>query len=266
MWFLSPLSWLLFACGLVWAAWWLRQRRRLLLGGAVLLAGVAIVAMTPLFANALVGWLESGRAIPEACNTALPHTAVVLAGGIDGRPRADDDYSVLMLASRRRVERAVEWWHEQPGRRLVISGGSSHRRGTPKSHLMAAYARALGVQAEAITTEDASKTTWDNAQHLARLRPALPARLVLITSAMHLPRATYSMEQAGFEVCGIGADSRFVPFELPGYLIPQASAMTKTEEGLHEVVGLLYYRWLGFRAKREATRPDQESPLRDARK
>ena len=135
-----------------------------------------------------------------------------------------------------------------------MSGGPSHR-GIPKSHLMADYARRLGVHADAVYTEDTSETTWENAQHLARMQPALPGRLVLITTAMHLPRAIYSMEQAGFEVCGIGTDSRLVPFELPGYLIPQTSATFKTEEGLHEVVGLLYYHWVRLREKPATARP-----------
>lgn len=247
MWILSPLSWLLVACCLACAGALWNRRRRLLVGGALLLGCIAVGAMTPLFANALVGWLESEQAMPQACRISPPRTAVVLAAGVDRRVRSDDDYSALTLASRRRVERAAEWWHERPGRTLVMSGGPS-RRGIPKSHLMAAYARRLGVHTDAVSTEDTSETTWENAQHLARMQPALPGRLALITTAMHLPRAIYSMEQAGFEVCGIGTDSRLVPFELPGYLIPQTSAMAKTEEGLHEVVGLIYYHWVRVRA------------------
>ena len=212
----------------------------------MLLGGIAVVAMTPLFANTLIGWLESERAMPLACRVSPPRTAVVLAAGIDRGVRNEDDYSALTLASRRRVERAVEWWHERPGRTLVMSGGPSGR-GIPKSRVMAAYAGRLGVSADAVSTEDTSESTWENALHLARMQPALPGRVVLVTSAMHLPRARYSIEQAGFEVCGIGTDSRLVPFELPGYLIPQTSAVVKTEEGLHEVVGLLYYHWLRWR-------------------
>ncbi|HEY5971939.1 MAG TPA: YdcF family protein [Pseudoxanthomonas sp.] len=244
MWFLSPLSWLLVACCLACAGGWWSRRRRLLVGSALLLGGIAIAAMTPLFANALIRWLESEREMPQACRVSPPLTAVVLAGGADRWVRTNDDYSALTLASRRRVERAASWWHEQPGRRLVLSGGSAFRRGVPESHPMAAYARELGVPAAAILTEGASKTTWESAQHLAALRPALPGRVVLITSSMHLPRAAYSMQQAGFEVCGIGADSRYVPFNLPGYLIPQTSSLRKTEDALHEIVGLVYYRWL----------------------
>ena len=256
MWLLSPLSWLLLACCLALAGWAHARRKRLLLGSALLLACGAILAMTPLFANTLVGWLESERPMPDDCRTSPPPIAVVLAGGIDGRPQADDDYSVLTLASRRRVELAVAWWHARPGRRLVFAGGPANR-GVPESHVMAGYARQLGVPQEAMRTEDTSKTTWDNARNLARLQPALPQRITLLTSALHLPRATYAMRQAGFEVCAIGTDSRFIPMELPGYLIPQTSAMSKTEDGLHEVVGLIYYHWLQLRAKPRASRPDQ---------
>lgn len=248
MWLISPLAWLLIAFLLVCVSgWWRRYWRTLLIGGTAL-ALLAILAMTPMFANALVGYLET--AVPRArdCTRHPPEVAVVLAGGVTGATSGPGDISVLELASRRRIDRAVAWWRAAPRRRLVMSGGSWFDDGIPESRLMAQYARALGVPASAMVLDGASLTTWQSAQRLAAMQPPLPRRVALVTSAMHMPRAVFAMREAGFEICPVPADSRRVPFELPGYLIPQRSALEKTEAGLHEIIGMLYYRWRAGRS------------------
>ena len=244
---LSPLSWLLLvvlvACG---SSWWGRYRRIALAACAV--SGLAAVAaMTPLFANLLLGHLENASPAPASCEVSTPTTAVVLAGGVSGRASGPDDLAVLGLATRRRLDRAVAWWREGRGRHLVMSGGSWFDGGVADARLMLRYAQALGVPPSAMSVEGASLTTWESAQRLATMRPGLPARVALVTSAVHMPRAVYAMSEAGFNVCPVAADRRQVPLDLPGFLIPQRSALEKTENALHEVVGLAWYHWLAFR-------------------
>lgn len=248
---LSPLSWLLLALLVAWLGMRWRGRGRWLLRPAIAVAAVAVAAMTPWAANALVGWLEAPRPAAAACVSSPPTVAVVLAGGVDWPPTDAADLPALAISSRRRVERAVAWWRQSPQRRsVVMSGGPQHRRGgVPTGALMADYARRLGVSGAALRVEGASHSTWDNARALATLRPPLPRRVALITSAMHMPRARYAMARAGYAVCAIATDSRRTPFGLPGYLIPGSSALAKTEAALHELVGMAYYRWLDARTR-----------------
>jgi uncharacterized SAM-binding protein YcdF (DUF218 family) len=245
---MTPLGWLLASLfvGAAWFAFGKRWRRRVLVG-CIALAALAAFAMTPLFANALLGSLEGAFRSPPSCDSDLPRTAVVLAGGVSGDAANIDDLSVLELATRRRLDRAVEWWHEDRSRRLVMSGGTWSYSGIPDSRLMQRYAERMGVEAGAIRREERSLRTWESAQRLAELHPALPRRIVLVTSASHMPRAAYAMRQAGFDVCPIEADQRRVPLRFPGALLPQHGALEKTADGLHEVVGLAYYRWLALR-------------------
>lgn len=242
-WLLSPLSWLLLALLFGWLGLRLRGRGRWLLRGCMAVAAVGIVAMTPLMANVLVGWLETPRPAEAGCITSPPPLAVVLAGGVDARPAGPAQLSALGITSRRRVERAVAWWQQQPGRSLIMSGGPQYPGGVATGALMADYARRLGVAPQAVAVEATSITTWENAHALATLRPPVPRRVVLVTSAMHMPRARLAMARAGFDVCPQPADSRRFAFGLPGYLIPRTSALAKSEAALHELVGLAYYRW-----------------------
>lgn len=245
---LSPLSWLLLALLLVGVGLPLRGHGRWLLHAGIGGAVVAIIAMTPWVANTLVGWLETPQPVVASCLSSPPPVAVVLAGGVDTAPTEPADLPAMAITTRRRVERAVAWWHERPGRSLVLSGGPHLAGGVPTGALMADYARRLGVAATALRVEGRSESTWDNARGLAALQPPLPRRVVLITSAMHMPRARYALARAGFDVCAIAADPRRIAFGLPGYLIPRSSALVKTETALHELVGMAYYRWLDARS------------------
>lgn len=210
-----------------------------------LLAVVALGAMTPLGANALTRSLERPFLVADGCVDAAHSTAVVLGGGVDGRPRDNADFSVLNLASRRRVDRAVAWWREREGRVLLLQGGAP-RPGLPSlAELMSAYAQRLGVPAKALQLETRSNDTWSNAVRAAGLSPPVPRRVVLVTSLIHMRRAREAFVDNGFEVCPIGTDVRRLPSRIPWALVPRTSALANTEVALHEWSGLIYYQWRG---------------------
>lgn len=247
-WALSPLNWLLVALllALVGARTrWRRPLQALALGLAV----TAFAASTALVSNAIARRVEADVEVPAGCRVAPPDTVVVLAGGVDRLPRSADVYGVMSATSRRRVERGIDYWRERSGRTLVLSGGPTAAGWVPMSALMASYARAFGVPAEAIRTENASLTTWENAHRVAALQPPLPRRIALATSAMHMRRAVLAFEAAGFEVCPLPADRRGIRVSLPGGLVPSTKELEKSDAALHELVGTLHYRWLRWRAQ-----------------
>lgn len=240
-WLLSPLAWLIFSALLVAWAWY--RHRRLALAASLALAALALAAMTPLGANALLKPLERPFAASDGCSGQSPSVAIVLGGGIDGRPRSDADFSVLNLASRRRMDRAVAWWREGENRVLVVQGGSPYPGAPSLAQLMAAYAGAMGVPASAMRLETRSIDTWDNATSAAALVPRLPRRVVLVTSLVHMRRARDAFAGNGFEVCALPADARRLPSRIPWALVPRTSGLANAEVALHEWAGLAYYRW-----------------------
>lgn len=245
MWLLSPLSWLLIVLLLAVPAWRLRASRRWLWLGCVTLAVVAVIAMTPLVANGLLAWLE--RPVAADADCALPpSTVVVVAGGLDRSPRDAGDFSVLSSASQRRLEKGVQYWRAGAGRRLVLTGGQTMHGAASEGELMAAYAQWLGVPPDELRVDSSARNTWQNARFVAQMQPGISQPIVLVTSAWHMRRARFAFHAVGIRVCPLPIDYRFNPFELPGYLIPQSSALEKTELALHELVGLVYYHWLSW--------------------
>lgn len=248
MWLLSPLCWLFLALTALVALVRWRPRARGWQACCSALVLVSIMAMTPWVANLMVLSLEDQVKPSPVCRARSPAVAVVLAGGVDRKAHDVENYSVLTLASRRRAEAAARWWREAPGRQLVLSGGSGWSGSPPEARLMAAYLRALGVPEEAMRLETRSRTTWENARQLAALKPALPREVVLVTSALHMPRADLSLRQAGFSPCPLPTDERYAAYQHAGFLMPDSGGLVKTEAVLHEWVGMLAYHLYDYEA------------------
>lgn len=251
MWLLSPLAWVL--VGLVamaagWSVRWLRV-------AAIALVVLGVVAMSPLSANGLLSWLERPVHAPGDCVDDPPSTVVVLAGGVDGRPGDATDFGVLDLASVRRAQAGIRFWRGDPAaRRLLFVGGPVRGGRATHAGLMHALARWHGVPGSALVVEATSESTWENARGVARMSPRVPRRIVLATSASHMPRAVLAFRSAGFAVCPLATDHRAVMGRSLAYLVPRTGALEKAESALHEAVGLAYYRFLAAREVDERAR------------
>ncbi|HET8897676.1 MAG TPA: YdcF family protein, partial [Rhodanobacteraceae bacterium] len=206
---------------------WLGQRlprwlRRLLAAGVI---GCYLLS-TQLGADTLLRYAVENRAAAP-CPAPSPHAVVVLAGGVDEDARPGD-YAALNQYSLRRLIGAVEFWRRQGANvPLVISGGSVWH-GPAEAALMGVFAEKLGVPASRLRIESHSRTTWQNAHNLAALQPPLPRRVWLVTSAAHMPRALYSLREAGFQPCPIPVDYRAMPVHSWRALMPTVEALTKT--------------------------------------
>jgi len=206
---------------------------------AVAVAVVLMAAASPMGANLLV-WVQEHRAF-EPCDGPEPATIVALAGGMVARPRDMHDYTALGATSLRRLFGALALHAEHPDATLVFVGIS--RWDFPESEIMANLAEAMGVPRAQMRTEAHSLTTWQNATSTAALDPAVPRRIWLVTSALHMPRAAYAFRRAGFDVCPAPAYTLFIGPESPGWFVPQGSSEVKAEDALHEIVGEIGYRF-----------------------
>jgi uncharacterized SAM-binding protein YcdF (DUF218 family) len=231
---LSPLSWSVGLALLLALLWRWLPRALCLLGIAIETA--LVTAMTPLGANGVVRIIESRVPPPQTCKAPMPDTIVVLSAGFARSPRSSQDFTAANVNSLHRLLAGVELWRRTPGAHLVVSGGGSH--GIAESTVLAALAQRLGVPAAAIRAETHSHDTWQNAREVAALSPAVPTRIWLVSSALHLPRALTAFRAAGFQPCAWSSDSFYIP---PNgsflYYWPQSSSLVKMEEALHELVG-----------------------------
>lgn len=211
---------------------------------------VLVALMTPLGANALAR-MTALRQVP-ACMAPPPNAIVVLGGGFEHTPQSAQDYGALHLATLDRVFAGVALWRRIPKARLVFAGGAGWR--IREALPMANLAIALGVPASAISMDARSRTTWQNARNAAAIRPAVPRRIWLVTSAMHLPRAIQAFRAWGFEPCAWPSSRPHRLQIWAGAFIPQGGAAATSGTAFHELIGRVEYAVLAWWHHRHANR------------
>lgn len=173
---------------------------------------------------------------------------VVLAGNIsppDGvRRRAELGHSTVY-----RCVHAAEVYHRLRPVPVLVCGGPAQpgAAGPPGARVMRDFLAELGVAPDDLWVEDTSRTTHENAVNARRLlgRYGL-TRVVLVTEAVHMPRAEACFRAQGFDVFPSACRHRATRFEFsPLGLLPTVSGAQGCLDALHEWVGLAWYRLRG---------------------
>jgi uncharacterized SAM-binding protein YcdF (DUF218 family) len=203
-------------------------------------AGLLAVVLLPL-GELLLRPLEDRY--PRPPPPARVDGVVVLGGALEQDIFADRGIPSLNGAAERMTELAA-LAQRYPHARLVFTGGSGHL--LPEAATEADDARALftalGVPPARMTYESASRTTWENAVFTRRLAAPKPGETwLLVTSAMHMPRALGTFRAAGWDplpwpVAYKTLHQGFRWEEEPGERIGLFDAAA------HEWLGLLAYR------------------------
>ncbi|MFL6591313.1 MAG: YdcF family protein [Luteimonas sp.] len=158
---------------------------------------------------------------------------VVLGGGV-----------VSPMASQpSRLATAAQAWRAGRAPIVILSGGGGRNgtgRGRSEAEGMARAITRLGVPESALLLETRSRSTEGNALETAALAtPRGIHRILLVTSALHMPRATLEFKEAGFEVSPL-AEMRRPP--LLGWRErwwPSTRALWRSGRALKEYLALL---------------------------
>lgn len=221
--------------------------RRLLAGAAALLLLLSNRAVS----TRLLAPLE-GRypAVPEiASGAAVPASiagcrfVVVLGGGHTDMPGVPATGQLSSSALGRIVE-AVRLFRVLPGARLVVSGPGEPGRPSHAA-VLARAAESLGVDPARIELIDTALDTEDESKAVARL--AGSARVALVTSAWHMPRAAALFRGAGVQFAPCPADfvARGGQRFRWGDLGCDSESLERSTLAVHEWIGLLWLRLRG---------------------
>ncbi len=223
---------LILGTALVWS-WWKKgpqSRWRLL---ALTLPYLALVVVSlPALAFVAVGSLEWRYPVLNEM-PADAQAIVVLSGG---------QYSSFY-----RCQRAAELYRAGHPRPVLMSCGPDYTTQNEGDRLRAHLLRS-GVRAQDLLEERQSANTYENAVHTHEiLTKRSIRRIVLVTDAMHLPRAVACFEKQGFEVipagCAYETEGGFSN-ELFDYL-PDSRAIAHIDYACQEWLGMAWYRMCG---------------------
>ena len=206
-----------------------------------------LLASNPVFSVWLAEKLE--RIHPQVPISSLQkHDAIVVLGGGLAIPQAPALTTQLVSGSDR-------YWHAaqifKAGKAdyLLIAGGNVFNRYDKQGNLLpgeAYYAAQLlmqwGVSRSAIRYDDLSRTTAQNRDNISSLLLDVNAKsVILVTSALHMPRAKLEFKKLDLQITPMSADVLIRETHKPIILslLPSASALALTTKALHEYYGLV---------------------------
>lgn len=181
---------------------------------------------------------------------------VVMGGGTEAPefPRP----MVELNASGDRLTYAAMLYQQGKARHILVSGGLldwSSRATTPAQD-MAALLEMLGVPQDAIWLQDRSRNTYEDAVYSAQiLREKEVQRILLVTSAWHMPRALRLFQAQGLEVVPLPVDfsatiSKTNTADLRAFMLnlfPSVDNLATTTRMLKEYIGIFVYDLRGWK-------------------
>ena len=218
--------------------------RRRGIAAALICAGLLWAASTPLVADAMVASLERQYPPQTAEQAPAADVIIVLGGGL--RPAdAFNPYPDLAEGADR-VFHALRLHNVGKAPKLLLVGGQAFDGDAAQSEAeaMRQLLAGFGVAPEAMLIESKSRNTFENADFSSEIwrREAFKAGL-LVTSALHMPRALAVFRRAGINVYPSATDAisggPAPPMALR--LLPSSTSLDVTTRALKEWIGYYVY-------------------------
>jgi len=250
--FIYPLGLTLIAIVLALLLW---RKPRLQRVALIVALAVLLLASNEWVSSALVRSIEWQYLPPKEVPQA---EAIVLLGG-GTLPALYPRPIVELNGAGDRVFYAAWLYHQDAAPLIVSSGGAIDwlENGKSAADDMAFLLDMLDVPPEAILLEEHSRNTAENASETAKiLQEKGITRIILVTSAFHMPRSVPLFENQGFEVIPAPTDFSVTQADWdsltefgPGMivrLLPTSDNLSSTTRVLKEYIGMVVYRLRGW--------------------
>ena len=224
---------------------WMLRRRRAAAGIAGMALAWSVLWSLPLASDTLRGTLEQRYAVRDA--TALPpaDAIVVLGGGSNYAWLDREDVDPARLRSSR-LAAGARAWHAGKAPKVILSGGGVGK--TTEARRMADAIGRLGVPEDALVLEEHSHDTRDNARFSTALAGEHGGRhVLLVTSALHMPRAALLFTQAGADVTPVPVPEGRPAVGLRERWLPSRRALWRSGRAFKEFAALAA-AWAGAHA------------------
>lgn len=212
---------------------------------------VLIVCSSPQVAQRVAVYLEDQYPPVTIAELPASDVAVVLGGLLS--PPLPPRNQVELVGSSDRLLHAARIYKQGKVKHIYLSGGNVFDGFVAKDE--SAYAKSLleefGVPGNRIDVGGQSRTTYQNAietRNYLSKNGWINKPVLLITSALHMPRAVDTFKAAGIKVIPAATDIQVTSSAAPAIfgLLPSAGALQLTTKAWHELAGIWYYRFRGW--------------------
>jgi uncharacterized SAM-binding protein YcdF (DUF218 family) len=230
------------------------QRRRNWQMGILLLAlAIVWIAGNSWVASALARSLEWQYLPPAELPTV--DAIVILGGGTD--PQIYPRQTPELNGAGDRVFYGAYLYKQGKAPKILLSGGRIDwldlSTSAPADE-MADILMLMGIPEEGLIREDRSLNTYENAVYSAEiLREMDIHQVLLVTSAMHMPRSVGLFQHQGIDVIPAPTDFKVTQNDRDAgwqsvliNLFPDVSSLNQTSAVIKEYIGILVYRMRGW--------------------
>lgn len=225
-----------------WARAWLWGKRLVVTGSGVALV-LTLFPLDYLAFRALEERIPAPSALPERVD------GVVVLGGVMQAEMTALRQSPSLSGTAERLTEMAALARRYPEARVVFTSGSANiiddelREADTLRHFLPA----LGLAEERVIIERNSRNTRENAifSH-DLLAPKKGEVWLLVTSAVHMPRAFAVFQAIGWDVVPYPVDYRTKPGRPPLVDFDFLGSLARLDGAMKEYLGLVYYRLNGW--------------------
>ena len=207
-------------------------------------AGVVILVICsmPIVSGKMIAYLESDYELNQPSEIDTANAIVVLSGMVKTIKTKDGlDYEWGDAVDR--FFTGINLFNLDKAPTLIFTGGKlPWSIGVPEGEFLREEAIKLGIPKKDILLTENVENTDQEAKAIKKLLSLDDPKIILVTSAFHMPRAQVVFEAAGINVIPFPVDFRNVA-EKPTFidLIPSAESFETTSFFIREMIGRIYY-------------------------
>ena len=214
------------------------KSKKITLFGVVIL----IFCSLPIISNKLITYLEKDYTLQDASVINNADAIVVLSGMLK-TIKVDDKLKYEFGDAVVRILSGIDLFKNNKASLLILTKGQlPWSLGMPEGEYLKEFAIKFGVPEESILLTDNVQNTDQEAKSVKKLLNSNDAKVILVTSAFHMPRAKKVFEASNIKVIPFAVDFlnshqklTFMSF------IPSAGALGSSSFFVREMIGRLYY-------------------------
>lgn len=200
-----------------------------------------IILSLPIVSRQLIKFLEQGYTLISPNNVDTADTVIVLSGMIRTIKQNNEIYYEFSDAVDR-VFAGIELLKLNKAQKIILTRGKlPWSLGMPEGEFLAQFVKSQGINKNQVILTEAVQNTNDEAIAVSKILPK-NSKIILVTSAFHMPRAETVFENQNLKVIPYAVDFRLGEKKMDVLdFLPQANAFKDSSFYFREIIGRAYY-------------------------
>ena len=204
---------------------------------------ILLFCSIPIVSDKLIAYLESDYKLNQVSEVQEADAIVVLSGMvkvIKNKNNLDYEWG----ESVDRIFAGIELFKENKSQTLILTRGKlPWSVGIPEGEYLREVAIKFGVPEKNILLTENVENTDQEAKAIKKLFSINNPKVILVTSAFHMPRALTVFEAAGINIVAFPVDFQSSESKLTFMsFMPSANALNDTSFFVREMIGRTYYK------------------------